>query len=111
MYAPSLSVGNEDDDGQDAATSDACRDDAAGLRMTILLVDLWLLWCVLFFGLAWYLNHFHRPAMETATYCMPGGALCPCIKPAQELEDADSDDELPGEKEKLLTKLIPPSHV
>ena len=31
-----FNTGNEDDDGAAAATSDSCRDDAEGLRITIL---------------------------------------------------------------------------
>lgn len=77
------------------------------------MVDLWLLWCVFFFGLVWYLNHFHRQRCESFTYCMPGQLMCPCIKPgpgAQEGEEEDSDDEdLDLERDKLLTKLIPSS--
>ena len=69
-------VGSEDDDGQDAATSDECRDDKAGLLLTILIVNLWLLWCVFFFGLAWYLNHYHRAYMDRCTYATEEGCCC-----------------------------------
>mmetsp|Transcript_28435 Transcript_28435/g.47770 ORF Transcript_28435/g.47770 Transcript_28435/m.47770 type:complete len:737 (-) Transcript_28435:794-3004(-) len=64
-------IADEDDDGEGAATSDECRDDAPGLRLTILLVNLWLIWCVVFFALAWYLNHFHRQWVDNCTYCQP----------------------------------------
>lgn len=43
-------------DDDEVASSDACRDDAAGLRTTILLTELWMWWTVFFFALAWYLN-------------------------------------------------------
>jgi hypothetical protein len=104
-----LIIGDADDDGQDAATSDACRDDAEGLRTTILLVDIWLLWCVFFFGLVWYLNHYHRQRCETFTYCMPGQVMCPCIKPRSDVDGEDSDSDDGYEKDKLLAKLIPSS--
>jgi hypothetical protein len=41
-----------DDDG--VSTSDACRDDAPGIRLTMLLICLWLVWCTLFFGLSYW---------------------------------------------------------
>lgn len=66
-----------------------------------------------FFGLVWYLNHFHKQRMERLTYCMPGGALCPCVKVPDKAEGEDSDDEGAAspseERDKLLTKLIPSS--
>ena len=40
-----------DDDG--VSTSDACRDDAGGIRLTMLLISLWLVWCTVFFGLSY----------------------------------------------------------
>lgn len=47
--APDCVVGN-------AATSAACREQAPGLRVTIVVTVLWLGWTVLFFGLAWRLS-------------------------------------------------------
>lgn len=41
-----------DDDG--VSTSDACRDDAAGIRLTMLLICLWLVWSTLFFSLSYW---------------------------------------------------------
>jgi MFS family permease len=40
-------------DDDNINTSDNCRDDGEGLRLTFLIVSLWLCWCVLFFGIAW----------------------------------------------------------
>lgn len=42
--------------GVDAASS-ACRADAAGLRLTMLVLALWLAWTVIFFGAAWFLSY------------------------------------------------------
>eukprot|EP01032_Pedospumella_encystans_P019235 gene19235-21875_t len=104
-------VGNEDDDGAAAATSDSCRDDAEGLRITILAVSLWLLWCVFFFGLAWFLNHYYRRQVEKMNYCSPGGFFCKCVdercvpRHKNGASDADSDDD-GEEKDKLLSKLM-----
>ncbi len=50
-------VANDDDDN--VAASSACRDDAHGLRLTFLLIILWLIWTNLFFILAWWLNRRH----------------------------------------------------
>jgi MFS family permease len=47
-------VANDDDDN--VAASDACRDESHGLRVTFLLIILWLFWTNLFFILAWWLN-------------------------------------------------------
>mmetsp|Transcript_15282 Transcript_15282/g.23013 ORF Transcript_15282/g.23013 Transcript_15282/m.23013 type:complete len:503 (-) Transcript_15282:176-1684(-) len=40
-------------DDDKASTSDACRDDAPGIRLTMLLISLWLLWCTVFYGAAY----------------------------------------------------------
>lgn len=96
-------VGDEDDDGAAAATSDECRDDASGLRLTILMVDLWLLWCVFFFGLAWFLNHYYRKQVEKMNYCAPQGLCCPCVAARVVDEEQEEDDET---EDKLLTRLI-----
>jgi hypothetical protein len=37
-----------DDDA--VSTSDACRDDAPGIRLVMLLISLWLVWCTVFYG-------------------------------------------------------------
>ena len=37
------------------ASSDECRADNEGLRLTMLLITLWLGWCILFFSLARYI--------------------------------------------------------
>jgi hypothetical protein len=111
-------IPNEDDDGEGAATSQDCRDDAAGIRLTILLVNLWLFWCVFFFTLAWFLNRFYRHAMENCTYCMPNrgngrgpGLCCFFAHRCPELcglASADDGDEEQQEqsKETLLTKSL-----
>ncbi|KAJ1421933.1 major facilitator superfamily domain-containing protein [Ochromonadaceae sp. CCMP2298] len=89
-----------DDDGEESvATSDACRDDASGLRLTMFLVNLWLLWCVFFFALAWYLNHYHKKRVESFTYCMPATVHSRagfCCRVCEERVEHDST------KEKLL---------
>mmetsp|Transcript_7142 Transcript_7142/g.24037 ORF Transcript_7142/g.24037 Transcript_7142/m.24037 type:complete len:306 (-) Transcript_7142:43-960(-) len=40
-------------DDDSVATSEDCRDDKAGLRLTVFFVFAWLVWSVLFFGAAW----------------------------------------------------------
>ncbi len=40
-------------DDDSVSTSSDCRDDKDGLRLTMLLITLWLFWCSAFFGLAW----------------------------------------------------------
>jgi MFS transporter, Spinster family, sphingosine-1-phosphate transporter len=40
-------------DDDEVSTSEGCRDDEGGLRMTMLLVSLWFSWCILFFSLAY----------------------------------------------------------
>ena len=73
-------------------------------------VSLWLLWCVFFFGLAWFLNHFYRRQVEKMNYCSPGGFFCKCVdercvpRRKNGASDADSDDG--EEKDKLLSKLM-----
>lgn len=41
-------------DDDEVSTSESCRDDAHGLRVTMLMVSLWFAWCILFFWFAWY---------------------------------------------------------
>jgi hypothetical protein len=63
------------------------------------LVNLWLLWCVFFFALAWYLNHYHKKRVESFTYCMPATAHSRagfCCRACEERVEHDSA------KEKLL---------
>lgn len=52
--APSCVGGNEDDDN--VASSKACRDDNKGLRVTMLLISLWLIWTIVGYGMALVLN-------------------------------------------------------
>lgn len=40
-------------DDDNVNTSEGCRNNGEGLRLTFLIVSLWLCWCVLFFGIAW----------------------------------------------------------
>lgn len=47
-----------DDDA--VSTSDACRDDAPGIRLVMLLISLWLVWCTVFYGL----SYLHALSME-----------------------------------------------
>ena len=47
-----------DDDA--VSTSDACRDDAPGIRLVMLLISLWLVWCTVFYGL----SYLHAIKME-----------------------------------------------
>lgn len=51
--APGCIANDENDDNSNVAASDACRDDAAGLRLCMLIASLWLLWFVLWFYVAW----------------------------------------------------------
>ena len=62
-------IGHGDDDGSAVASSSDCHHDRNGLLLTILIVELWLLWSVLFFSIAWYLNHYHRHHADSST-CM-----------------------------------------
>ena len=52
--APGCVGGNADDDN--VASSKDCRDDNSGLRITMLLITLWLIWTVVGFGAAWLFN-------------------------------------------------------
>lgn len=54
-FAPSCS-GSIDEITPSSASSDACRSEGNGLRLTMLLVSLWLFVCVLFMWLAWVLS-------------------------------------------------------
>lgn len=47
-------IAKEDDDGNIAASQD-CRDDGQGIRLTMLLTTLWIIWAIFFFFLAWFL--------------------------------------------------------
>lgn len=47
-------------DDDSVSTSDACRDDAPGIRLVMLLISLWLVWCSVFFGL----SYLHALRME-----------------------------------------------
>ena len=47
-------------DDDSVSTSDACRDDAPGIRLVMLLISLWLVWCSVFYGLA----YLHALRME-----------------------------------------------
>jgi hypothetical protein len=47
-------------DDDSVSTSDACRDDAAGIRLVMLLISLWLIWCSVFYGL----SYLHALEME-----------------------------------------------
>ena len=47
-----------DDDA--VSTSDACRDDAPGIRLVMLLISLWLVWCTVFYGM----SYLHSLKME-----------------------------------------------
>eukprot|EP01040_Poterioochromonas_malhamensis_P004503 gene4503-4827_t len=53
-------VAKSDDDGNIAASQD-CRDDGEGLRITMLVTTLWLIWVIFFYLLAWVLcqRRFH----------------------------------------------------
>lgn len=53
-------IAKSDDDGNIAA-SDECRDDGEGLRVTMLVTTLWLVWVLFFYILAWFLcrRKFH----------------------------------------------------
>ncbi len=79
--------------------------------LSLFSVSLWLLWCVFFFGLAWFLNHFYRRQVEKMNYCSPGGFFCKCVDERcvaghrKGVSDADSDDD-GEEKDKLLSKLM-----
>lgn len=46
----------DDDDGADIATSSSCRDDGAGLKLCMLLVCLWMAWCIALFGTSWFMQ-------------------------------------------------------
>jgi hypothetical protein len=50
---PSGSDGSSDTANYSASAS--CRADGEGLRMTMFLVSVWMYWCVVLYGWAWYL--------------------------------------------------------
>ena len=66
--APGCIPNDGDDDDGNIAASDACRDDAQGLRATMLLTTMWLLWTAFFFYLAWWCNR-------------QGWIFIPCVNP------------------------------
>lgn len=66
MLAPGC-IAKSDDDGNIASSSD-CRDDAEGLRITMLLCTLWLFWTIFFYLLAWYLA-------DNGSFLFPFGIL------------------------------------
>lgn len=45
-------------DDDEVSTSTDCRDDEPGIRLTMLLTSLWLIWCVIFSGAALYLSKY-----------------------------------------------------
>jgi hypothetical protein len=47
-------------DDDSVSTSDACRDDAPGIRLVMLLISLWLVWCTIFYGF----SYLHALKME-----------------------------------------------
>ena len=47
---------NKSPDNSDIATSESCRNDAEGLRLTIFLISMWFVWTILFYALTLYLN-------------------------------------------------------
>lgn len=53
-------------DDDSVSTSDACRDDAPGIRLVMLLISLWLVWCTVFYGLA-YLHALTMERRENAS--------------------------------------------
>jgi MFS family permease len=71
--APGCVPSSEDADDGNIASSDACRDDNHGLRVTMLVVNMWLLWTVVFFALAWWFNKTQR---VNCNACVRGLALC-----------------------------------
>ncbi len=50
-WAPGC-VGDDDN----IASSDSCRDDKSGIRLTMFVVCLWLLWTVMFFGISLFMT-------------------------------------------------------
>lgn len=46
-------------DDDNVATTDECRDDANGIRLTMFLATLWLLWTCFFFMMAWTVARYH----------------------------------------------------
>lgn len=57
---------------------------------------------MVFFGLAWFLNHYYRKQVERLNYCAPQGLCCPCV----EKRVVEDDEEVDGDEDKLLTSLI-----
>lgn len=49
-------------DDDSVNTSSECRDDKQGLRLTMLYITLWLIWCTVFFGAAGVINMFSASA-------------------------------------------------
>eukprot|EP01034_Spumella_vulgaris_P023655 gene23655-29896_t len=71
--APGCVPSSEDADDGNIASSDACRDDNHGLRVTMLIVNMWLCWTVVFFALAWW---FNKSKLTHCGGCTRGLALC-----------------------------------
>jgi MFS family permease len=72
-------VGNDDE----VSTSADCRDDEQGIRLTMLLISVWLVWCGVFFGLSTF--YAKKILTDTATTARlleqaGAGAVSPLIK-------------------------------
>ena len=60
MLAPACSGGDDDS----VSSSPGCRGDEEGLRLCMMLVVLWLSWCVVMFGLDWRLTRTMPHTLE-----------------------------------------------
>ena len=90
-------TGNDIDDK--TSSSPACREDSDGLRLTMLIISLWLLWCVLLFGIS-NLTISSRP--ETVRHLLIPSSR-KFVDPDQS-KDGSSGDSIADVTEKLLSE-------
>ena len=61
--APGCTGSSESDDDA-ISSSEECRNDSDGIRLTMLLISLWLLWSVIFFANVLRLTHYRSDTLD-----------------------------------------------
>jgi len=96
ILAPACSGGDDDS----ISSSDGCRSNAQGLRQCMMIVILWLTWCVLLFGLDW---RFTRTIPKTLDH-LEGEARKKAIQEAQEESVNVRESLIAKEKNNVIVK-------
>jgi MFS transporter, Spinster family, sphingosine-1-phosphate transporter len=68
-------------DDDEVSTSHDCRDDEHGIRLTMLLISVWLVWCGVFFGIStFYAKKILHETVAATALSKQAGAGAPLIK-------------------------------